>query len=150
MGFDVFRPFLRSAVGRCLSFVFAVLTANMVSAADDKRLLRMTHTIDELSARVTELKAENRRLEAALKQTIQANRSGTRVVSGCDVSDAKDQFMYENNPVTQANLLMNWMKRNGKRCNVDQLQRLAGLADEISLQQGEPIVKVIRDLLASL
>jgi len=116
-------------------------------AADAERVMRMKNTIDELSARVAELKTENQRLESALKEALLADRSGRRIVSGCDIGGAKDSFLYETNAITKGRQLMAWMKRNGKKCNMAQLKQLRAYAAAIPLDQGSPITTVIDDLM---
>lgn len=127
--------------------LLAAFQANSVLASDTERLVRMKNTIDELSARIAELKTENQRLESALREALLSSRTGRRVVSGCDVENAKDNFLYETNAAAKGRKLMSWMKRNGKQCDIAQLRELRAYAVAIPLGLGEPIVTLVDDLI---
>ena len=127
--------------------LLAAFQANSVLASDTERLVRMKNTIDELSARIAELKTENQHLESALREALLSSRTGRRVVSGCDVENAKDNFLYETNAAIKGSKLMSWMKRNGKQCDIAQLRELRAYAVAIPLGFGEPIVTLVDDLI---
>lgn len=129
------------------TFLAMSLFSVQTLAADSERVAKMKNTIDELSARVAELKTENQRLESALRDALSANLSGQRIVSGCDIEDAKKGFLYETGSIEKSWKLMSWMKINAAQCNIAQLKQLRAYADAIPLGQGDSITTLIDDLL---
>jgi hypothetical protein len=129
------------------TFLAMSLFSVQTFAADAERVAKMKNTIDELSTRVAELKTENQRLESALRDALSANRSGQRIVSGCDIEDAKKGFLYETNSILKGQRLMSWMKINASQCNIAQLKQLRAYADAIPLGRGDSITTLIDDLL---
>ena len=110
---------LRIAVSTvALLTVFASLS---VYAANDDRLIRQRNTIDELAARVAELKTENDRLSLALKNAMQASRDGREVKEGCNVTQLEELTAFESNGVSAERASLKWLKTEGKKCSSSQL-----------------------------
>jgi hypothetical protein len=95
-----------------------------LSLASDDRIIRQRNTIDELAARVGELKAENERLSEALKNAMEASRNGREIKAGCDVAQLEEVTAFQSNGVVAEREALEWLKTEGRKCSASQLSQV--------------------------
>lgn len=93
---------------------FCILPSSYVfpeSMLNDERVFRLEATVEELTFKLAESLAENKRLTTALKQAMIARREGLRVTQGCDTAELDKLYAYGGNPA-----LDSFIRKNVESC----------------------------------
>jgi len=107
------------------SILVLILSAGVNAETIDEKLLKLQAANDALTERVAELLQENRRLQKAVQDALQAQQSGSKIVSGCDVeSYARVIAFSSDNSITQERKSMEWLRKSGATCTAAQLDQL--------------------------
>lgn len=105
-----------------LSFLCLIAIAGISNAeTTDEKLLKLQAANDALTLRVAELLQENRRLQNAVQEALQAQKSGVLLRQGCDTSDLQRAMAMVSSQFNKNRAAMTWLKSNGEKCSRDQL-----------------------------
>ena len=105
-------------------FAFTTLCMGAAAASDSDRILQLEATVRELTLQNARQLEEINRLSAAMKQALEAQRSGKQLVMGCDSSPLAEALVYENIKLTKLSILKKWLGVNASNCSKKQLQEI--------------------------
>lgn len=99
-----------------------VVVSGIVSAeTGSDKLMKLQAANDALTERVAELLQENRRLQKAVQDALNAQKTGVRIANGCQTADLQRAMAMTSNAFAKNQEAMNWLKANGEKCKPDQL-----------------------------
>ena len=112
----------------CWSIVMLLSSVAPVLKAESlqDQVLRLEATIRTLTVQNAELIKENDNLRKQMANAISAKREGKLVVAGCDVKSISKQVTFESDRLRAAEILENWLKREGANCTDQQLRQISG------------------------
>ena len=107
-----------------------------------EKVKRLEITVEQLSVPLAEKTAENKRLTAAMAAALVAQRSGSRVVTGCDTKNIEQQVAFTSGELGKQTKLVNLLREEASKCTKDQLRTLEKLARTIVYNSDSiPIIK---------
>ncbi|MDC6471245.1 hypothetical protein PQ077_01345 [Litorivicinus sp.] len=116
-----------------LSWILLVFLSTSVWAeSSDEKLLKLLAANDALTERVAELLQENRRLQKAVQDALNAQKTGSKIVTGCDTKQFHKTIAFESNSILQEAASMDWLKENGAECTQSQLSTLVPIVKSMS------------------
>lgn len=112
-----------------------------MSHEETEKIKRLEITIEQLSTQLAEKTAENKRLSAAMANALSAQRSNTRVVSGCDTTMFEQQVVFTSGASNKQRRFVELLKRHAEQCTKPQLETLRILANSmIYSHDSRPII----------
>ena len=110
----------------CLCFI------SVASAHEEtEKIRRLEYTVEELTLKLAERTLENRRLNASIQAALSAQRSGVKVVSGCDVDKIKKAVAFTSGYREKGRAFVAAFKVDGANCTQSQLSVLRGEAESL-------------------
>ena len=100
-----------------LSSVFVSVVS--LAASDAEKVVRLENTVEQLASQLATAVEENKRLSSALREALSAQRSGARVVSGCDLEALRKKVAYGTYVGAEID---SWVRINGEACTRVQLR----------------------------
>jgi len=117
-----------------LSWALLVFLSTSVWAeSGEEKLLKLQAANDALTERVAELLQENRRLQQAVQDALNAQKTGSKIVTGCDTKQFHKTVAFQSSEVSKERVAMDWLKKNGDECTQDQLLILISLVKKSML-----------------
>jgi hypothetical protein len=106
-----------------MKFLFIILFCILSSSygftesmPNDERIFRLEATVEELTFKLAESLAENKRLSTALKQAMRAKREGLRVTQGCDTAELDKLYAYGGGSAVDS-----FIRENVETCSRDEV-----------------------------
>ena len=104
--------------------LFTIASGARAESLQDE-VLRLEATIKTLTVQNAELIKENENLRKQMSKAISAKREGKLAVAGCDVESISKMVTFESNRIQAAEILENWLKREGTNCTDQQLRQIS-------------------------
>ena len=104
------------------SILVLILSASVNAETIEEKMLKLQAANDALTERVAELLQENRRLQKAVQDALNAQKTGVRITNGCQTTDLQKAMAMTSSSSAKNREAMNWLKANGEKCKPDQLR----------------------------
>ncbi|ARN73303.1 hypothetical protein [Oceanicoccus sagamiensis] len=102
-------------------FLLFFSVSSFPSSNDKEEIRKLKITVEQLSSQLAEKTAENKRLSAAMKEMLSAQREGKKPVSGCDVAQYKKGLAFATGAGAKARASVSFLKNHGQSCTQSQL-----------------------------
>ena len=104
------------------SILVLILSASVNAETIEEKMLKLQAANDALTERVAELLQENRRLQKAVQDALNAQQTGARIANGCQTADLQRAMAMTSSSFQKNLQAMRWLKTNGEKCKPDQLR----------------------------
>ena len=108
--------------------IYCLTIQDVIAHENTERIKKLEVTVEQLSMQLAEKVVENKRLTAAMADALSAERSGAKIVSGCDVEAIQRSVAFASGNLSKANTLFSQIKSKGGNCTKPQLKKIRVLA----------------------
>ena len=108
--------------------IYCLTIQNVTAHENTERIKKLEVTVEQLSMQLGEKVVENKRLTAAMADALSAERSGAKIVSGCDVEAIQRSVAFASGPYDKRDTLLSAIKSNAENCTKPQLKKIRVLA----------------------
>jgi len=108
--------------------IYCLTIQDVIAHENTERIKKLEVTVEQLSMQLGEKVVENKRLTAAMADALSAERSGAKIVSGCDVKAIQRSVAFASGEFNKKNTLLSAIKSNGENCTKPQLREIKVLA----------------------
>ena len=108
--------------------IYCLTIQDVIAHENTERIKKLEVTVEQLSMQLAEKVVENKRLTAAMADALSAERSGAKIVSGCDVEAIQRSVAFASGATAKKNTLFSEIKSNGGNCTKPQLKKIRVLA----------------------
>ena len=108
--------------------IYCLTIQNVTAHENTERIKKLEVTVEQLSMQLAEKVVESKRLTAAMAVALSAERSGAKIVSGCDVEAIQRSVAFASGAHVKARTLLSAITSNGENCTKPQLKKIRVLA----------------------
>ena len=111
--------------------IYCLTIQNVMAHENTEKIKKLEVTVEQLSVQLAEKVIENKRLTVSMTEALSAERSGARIVSGCDVKAITRLVAYTSGESDKQRALVKEVKAHGQNCTKLQLRTLRTFAGSI-------------------